>query len=50
MSLVYKCSFVVLRLQGYVDANLANDVNNKNSITGFLFTLGRTTVSWASNQ
>ena len=40
----------VLKLQGYVDADLADDVDNKKSTIGFVFSLGRTIVSWASNQ
>jgi hypothetical protein len=31
-----------LKLQGYVDANLAGDVDSRKSTTGFLHTLGST--------
>ena len=34
-----------LKLQGYVDA----DFTSRKSTTGFVFTLGGTTISWASN-
>ena len=36
-----------LELQGYVDANLAGDIDNRKSTTRFVFTLGGTTISWA---
>jgi len=38
-----------LKLQGYADADLAGDINSGKSTTGFVFTLGGTTISWASN-
>ena len=38
-----------LKLQGYVDANFAGDIDSRKSITGFIFTLGGTAISWASN-
>ena len=38
-----------LKLQGYVDANFAGDINSKKSTTEFVFTLGGITISWASN-
>ena len=38
-----------LKLQGYVDADLASDIDSRNSTTKFVFTLGGTTISWASN-
>ena len=38
-----------LKLQGYVDADFAGDINSKKSTTGFVFTLGGTAISWASN-
>ena len=38
-----------LKLQGYVDANFAGDIDSRKSITRFVFTLGGTTISWASN-
>ena len=34
-----------LKLQGYVDADLASDIDSRNSIIGFVFTLGCTTIS-----
>ena len=34
-----------LKLQGYVDADFASDINSRNSTTGFVFTLGGTTIS-----
>ena len=40
---------VSLKLQGYVDADLAGDIDNRKSTTGFVFTLGGTIISWASN-
>ena len=36
-----------LKLQGYVDADLAGDIDNRKSTTRFVFTLGGTTISWA---
>ncbi|RVW83922.1 Retrovirus-related Pol polyprotein from transposon TNT 1-94 [Vitis vinifera] len=38
-----------LKLQSYVDANFAGDIDSRKSITRFVFTLGGTTISWASN-
>ena len=38
-----------LKLQGYVDADFAGDIDSRKSTTGFVFTLGGTTISWASN-
>jgi hypothetical protein len=37
-----------LKLQGYVDADLAGDVDNMKSTIGFVYTLGGTCVCWAS--
>ena len=34
-----------LKLRGYVDADFAGDINSRKSTTGFLFTLGGTTIS-----
>ena len=34
-----------LKLQGYVDADLANDIDSRKSTNGFVFTLGGTTIS-----
>ena len=38
-----------LKLQGFVDANLANDIDSRKSTTDFVFTLGGITISYASN-
>jgi len=35
-----------IALQGYVDANMASDRDNRRSTTRYVFTLGGTTVSW----
>jgi hypothetical protein len=35
-----------LKLQGYVDANLAGDVDSRKNTTWFLHTLGSTVVCW----
>jgi len=35
-------------LQGYVDADMASDRDNKRSTIRYLFTVGGTTVSWIS--
>jgi hypothetical protein len=37
-----------LKLRGYEDAKLAGDVDSKKSTTGFVYTLGGTTMCWAS--
>ena len=38
-----------LKLQDYVDADFASDIDSKKSTTRFVFTLGGTAISWASN-
>ena len=38
-----------MKLQGYVDADFVGDIDSRKSTTGFVFTLGGTTISWASN-
>ena len=38
-----------LKLQGYVAADFAGEINSKKSTTGFVFNLGSTAISWASN-
>ena len=38
-----------LKLEGFVDANLAGDINSRKNTTGFVFTLGGTAISWGSN-
>jgi hypothetical protein len=35
-------------LQGYVDSDMAGDKDNRRSTTGYVFTIGGTTVSWIS--
>jgi len=35
-------------LQGYVDADMAGDRDNKRSTTGYVFTVGGKTISWVS--
>ena len=38
-----------MKLQGYVDADFSGDIDNRKSTTRFVFTLGGTAISWASN-
>ena len=38
-----------LKLQGYIDADFAGVIDSRKSTIGFVFTLGRTAISWASN-
>ena len=38
-----------LKLHGYVDADFSGDIDSRKSTTKFVFTLGGTTISWASN-
>ena len=38
-----------MKLQGYVDADFAGDIDSRKSTTGFVFTLSGTTILWASN-
>ena len=38
-----------MKLQGYVDADLASDIDSKKSTNEFVYTLSGTTISWASN-
>ncbi|RVW30980.1 Retrovirus-related Pol polyprotein from transposon TNT 1-94 [Vitis vinifera] len=38
-----------LKLQCYVDVDFVGDIDSKKSTTGFVFTLGGTTISWTSN-
>ena len=38
-----------MKLQGYVDADFADDIDSRKSTIGFVFTLGGTTISWVSN-
>ncbi|PON33692.1 hypothetical protein PanWU01x14_350640, partial [Parasponia andersonii] len=46
MSLCFKKSD--MGLQGYVDADMAGDVDGRKSTTGYVFTLGGTAVGWVS--
>ena len=38
-----------MKLQGYVDADFASDIDSRKSTTEFIFTLGGTAILWASN-
>ena len=38
-----------LKLQGYVNADLAGDIDSRNSTTGFVYTLGGIAISYALN-
>ena len=38
-----------LKLQDYVNADFASDIDSRKSTTGFVFTLGGTAISWVSN-
>ena len=38
-----------MKLQGYVDADFAGNIDSRTSTTGFVFTLGGTAISLASN-
>ena len=35
-------------LQGYMDAEMGGDIDNRKSTTGYVYTLGGTAVSWVS--
>ena len=37
-----------MKLIGYVDSDLAGDVDTRKSTTGYVYTLGGTAVSWVS--
>ena len=37
-----------IALQRYVDENMAGDKDNRRSTTGYVFTVGGTTISWVS--
>ena len=37
-----------MKLQGYVDADFAGEIDHRRSTTGYVFTLGDTAVSWVS--
>ena len=38
-----------LKLEGFVDSDLAGDIDSRKSTTSFVFTLGGTAISWSSN-
>ena len=38
-----------MKLQCYVDADLASDIDSKKSTNEFVYTLSGTAISWASN-
>ena len=44
--LCYGGSDVILR--GYVDADMAGDIDGRRSTIGYVFTVGDTTISWIS--
>jgi hypothetical protein len=37
-----------IKLQGYVDLDLAGDIDSRRSTTGYVFTLESVVVSWVS--
>ena len=37
-----------LGLQGYVDADMAGDIDGRKSTTGYVYTLGGMTISWVA--
>ena len=39
----------ILKLQGYVDADFASDIDSRKSAAEFVFTLGGIAIFWASN-
>ena len=39
---------VRLGITGYVDANMAGDVDDRKSTTGYVYTLGGTSINWVS--
>ncbi|CAJ2639359.1 unnamed protein product [Trifolium pratense] len=48
---IEKCLYFVkgeLKVQGYVDADFAGDVDHRRSTTGYIFTVGTGAVSWIS--
>lgn len=48
--MVYKREPNDLNLIGYADADWANDINDRKSISGYVFKLFGSTVSWASRK
>ena len=39
-----------LKLEGFIDADLAGDVDSRKSTTGYVDTLGGTAISWSSTS
>ena len=37
-----------LGLQGYVDVDMAGDIDGRTSTTGYMYMLGGTTINWVS--
>ena len=37
-----------IALQGYVDEDMVGDRDNRRSTTGYVFTVGGTTISWVA--
>ena len=50
MRLVYKGDTEPLTLSGYVDADWANNMNDRRSIGGYVFVLAGGAVSWSSQK
>ena len=46
MSLLHRCKF---EAAGLCDADFDGDIDSRKSTTKFVFTLGGTAISWASN-
>ena len=45
----YLFMFWYLKLKGFVNVDLAGDIDNRKNTIGIVFTLGGTTISWDSN-
>jgi hypothetical protein len=39
-----------LKIEGYSDSDFAGDVNDKNSTTGYIFTLAKGAISWKNSK
>jgi hypothetical protein len=50
MKLAFRGSCTPLTLTGYVDADWANDINDRRSIGGYVFLLARGAVSWSAQK
>ena len=50
MRLVYRGDSDPLTLSGYVDADWANDINDRRSIGGYVFLLAGGAVSWSAQK